>query len=174
MSDTLTKQPSKKSSGAVVVHRKSGQWGVKKAGGGVVSYCVHGPTGKSVASDFTPSKLIEALRAGLPVQELHDLQASLDLPMEKLFPMLGISKATLHRRKADGRLGQAESDRVVRFAQLMGKAVKVLESEENARQWLTSPQFGLGGAVPLDYAETEVGAREVEDLLGRIEHGVYS
>ena len=104
MRDTLTKQPSKKSSGTVVVHRKGGQGGVKKAGGGVVRYCVHGPTGKSTASDFTPSKLIEVLRIGLPVQELHDLQASLDVPMEKLFPMLGISKATLHRRKAGGRL----------------------------------------------------------------------
>ena len=174
MSDTLTKQSSKKSSGTVVVHRKGGQGGVKKAGGGVVSYCVHGATGKITASDFTPSKLIEVLRIGLPVQELHDLQASLAVPMEKLFPMLGISKATLHRRKAGGRLGQAESDRVVRFARLMGKAVEVLESEENARQWLTAPQFGLGGAVPLEYAETEVGAREVEDLLGRIEYGVYS
>ena len=94
--------------------------------------------------------------------------------MDKLFPMLGISKATLHRRKAEGRLDQAESDRVVRFAKLMGKAVEVMESEENARHWLAAPQFGLGGAVPLEYAETEVGAREVEDLLGRIEHGVYS
>jgi len=33
---------------------------------------------------------------------------------------------------------------------------------------------GLGGETPLEYAETEVGAREVEDLLGRIEYGVYS
>jgi|ERR1051326_12042 putative toxin-antitoxin system antitoxin component (TIGR02293 family) len=174
MRNTLTKQLSKKSSGSVVVHRKSRRWGVKKAGSGVVSYCVHGPTGKITAANFSPSKLIEVLRAGLPVQELHDLQASLDVPMEKLFPMLGISKATLHRRKAEGRLDQGESDRVVRFAKLMGKAVEVLESEENARQWLTSPKFGLGGAVPLEYAETEVGAREVEDLLGRIEYGVYS
>jgi len=49
-----------------------------------------------------------------------------------------------------------------------------MESLEAGRRWLTSRQFGLGGAVPLEYAETEVGAREVEDLLGRIEHGVYS
>jgi putative toxin-antitoxin system antitoxin component (TIGR02293 family) len=174
MSETLTKQQSKKPSGAVVVHRKGGQWSVKKAGGGVVSYCVHGPAGKIMASDFTPSKVIEALRVGLPVQELIELQASLKVPMDKLVPRLGISKATLHRRKATGRLDPAESDRVVRFARLMGKAVTVLESDDNARQWLTSPQFGLGGAVPLDYADTEVGAREVEDLLGRIEYGVYS
>jgi putative toxin-antitoxin system antitoxin component (TIGR02293 family) len=174
MSETLTKQQSKKPSGVVIVRREGGQRGVKKARGGVVSYCVHGPTGKSPASGFTPSRLIEALRVGLPVQELTDLQASLKVPMEKLVPKLGISKATLHRRKAAGRLDPAESDRVVRFARLMGKAVEVLESDDNARRWLTSPQFGLGGAVPLDYADTEVGAREVEDLLGRIENGVYS
>ena len=156
----------------MVVHDKGGHGNVKTAG--VVSFCVHGPSGKIVASDFAPSKLIEVLRVGLPVQELEVLQASLAVPMEKLVPMLGISKATFHRRKAHGRLGPAESDRVVRFARLMGKALDVMESKENARQWLTSPQVGLGGAVPLDYAETEVGAREVEDLLGRIEFGVYS
>ena len=106
--------------------------------------------------------------------ELASLRASLDLPMDRLAPMLGISKATLHRRKAAGRLDPAESDRVLRFARLMGKAIEVLETEQNARSWLTSPQYGLGGAIPLEYAETEVGAREVEDLLGRISYGVYS
>jgi len=169
------KQPSKKSSGAVVIRRKSGQWKIKKAGSGVVSYCVHGATGKILDSDFTPSKLIEVLRAGLPVQELDDLQASLDVPAEKLAPMLGISKATFHRRKGAGsKLKPAVSDRVVRFAKLLGKAVKVFGDMEDAKQWLNSPQFGLGGVVPLDYAQTEIGAREVENLLGRIEYGVYS
>ncbi len=135
----------------------------------MVHFYVHGTAG-----NYTPSKLIAVLRTGLPVRELQDLQASLGVPMDKLAPRLGISKATLHRRKTAGRLGPAESDRVVRFARLMGRAVEVLESEAGARQWLASPQFGLGGAVPLDFAETEVGAREVEDLLGRIEYGVYS
>lgn len=130
----------------------------------------------SAVSSSGPSTafVIQNLKAGLPVRELDDLQAGLALPMERVGSLLGISKATLHRRKAAGRLGTSESDRVVRFARLLGKAVGVLESEENARQWLSSPQFGLGGAIPLDYARTEVGAREVENLLGRIEYGVYS
>ncbi|MDZ4287471.1 MAG: antitoxin Xre/MbcA/ParS toxin-binding domain-containing protein [Prosthecobacter sp.] len=143
---------------------------------GVVEYCVHGRShsGAAVGRQFAPAEMIETLKAGLPVQELDDLQRSLGLSMERLVPMLGISKATLHRRKAAGRLDAAESDRVVRFARLMGKAVEVLESDENARRWLNSPQIGLGGAMPLEFAETEVGAREVEDLLGRIEVGVYA
>jgi putative toxin-antitoxin system antitoxin component (TIGR02293 family) len=60
------------------------------------------------------------------------------------------------------------------FARLLSLAVVTLESDENARAWLASPQVGLGGAIPLEMARTEEGAREVEDLLGRIEHGVYS
>ena len=140
----------------------------------VVQYCLEAPTGKVMAKVYTPSMLVKSLKAGLDVQELDNLRTSLDLPMDTLVPMLGMSKATLHRRKATGRLDPAESDRVVRFARIMGKAVEVLESAANARKWLMTSQFGLGGAVPLEYASTEVGAREVEDLLGRIEYGVYS
>lgn len=146
--------------------------GPTKHHGGIVKTCIGvvGGKGKGIPT----SVLIESLKTGLPVQELDDLRSSLDLPMEKLVPMLGISKATLHRRYLAGRLDPAESDRVVRFARLLGKTVEVLESKENARKWLSAPQVGLGGAVPLEYAETEVGAREVEDLLGRIEYGVYA
>ena len=140
---------------------------------GVVSGQIHRLKSKA-AVELSPGKLIEVIRIGFPVQELDVLQASLGVPMDKLALKLGMSKATLHRRKSQGRLGPEESDRVLRYARLMGKAVEVMGGEESARRWLSSPQFGLGGAVPLDYAETEVGAREVEDLLGRIEYGVYS
>ena len=126
------------------------------------------------AQSPTASELIQGIREGLPVSELNALQTVLDMPIERLAPKLGISRATLNRRLAKGRLQPLESDRLVRFARLMGKALEVLETKENARRWLGSPQIGLGGAIPLDYAETEVGAREVEDLLGRIEYGVYS
>ncbi len=124
---------------------------------------------------FSPARIVEVLQEGLPFLELQDLQARLEVPAERLAPMLGISKATFHRRKGDaGRLPPAVSDRVVRYARLLGQAVRVFEGLETARQWLSAPQFGLGGAVPLDYAKTELGAREVENLLGRIEYGVYS
>jgi putative toxin-antitoxin system antitoxin component (TIGR02293 family) len=168
MSVVLPKPGLKRAMAAAVGYSQNGRPLVKKDAGSVVSLCVAGRT------QIGTSHLINQILSGLPVQELKDLQVSLDVPMEKRVPMLGISNATLHRRMAGGRLGPVESDRVVRFARLMGKAVEVMESAENARQWLTSPQFGLGGAVPLEYAETEVGAREVEDLLGRIEYGVYS
>jgi len=169
MNKSANKAVLKKSAALPVFRRRE-----RRAIAGIVNSCVYAPAGKRATSNLAPAQLIKVLRVGLPIKELKDLQESLKVPMEKLVPKLGISKATLHRRKALGKLAPAESDRVVRLARLMGKAIDVLESEENARKWLTSPQVGLGGAVPLDYAETEVGAREVEDLLGRIDFGVYS
>ena len=116
--------------------------------------------------------VIARLKGGLPFSELEELRDLLDLPMDRLSAHLGISRATLHRRKVAGRLDTGESDRIFRFARLLGLAVSTMESLGAARAWLAAPQVGLGGESPLAYAETEVGAREVEDLLGRIEYGV--
>jgi putative toxin-antitoxin system antitoxin component (TIGR02293 family) len=175
MNTTLIKPRAKKISGVAAAHHKRGFTPVKITGSGVVSYYVHGPLRKPMATDFTVDNLIKVLEAGLPVTELADLQASLAVSTERLAPMLGISKAMFLRcNDAGNKLNTSASDRVVRFARLLGKAVKVFGDMEDAKQWLNSPQLGLGGAVPLNYAKTEVGAREVENLLGRIEYGVYS
>ncbi len=153
--------------------RIAGAGATLRHGRGVVRYYVRGS--QEAGGRFNVANLVKVLEAGLPVTELDDLRASLDVPVERLAPMLGISKATFHRRKgANSKLKPAVSDRVVRYARLLGKAAKVLGNPEDAKRWLNSPQFGLGGAAPLDYAKTEVGAREVENLLGRIEYGVYS
>lgn len=120
------------------------------------------------------ANVVAQLKDGLPFRELEELRERFDLPMDRLAAHLGISRATLHRRKVGGRLEMGESDRVLRYARLLGLAAATMESLEAARAWMAAPQFGLGGETPLAYAETEVGAREVEDLLGRIEYGVYS
>ena len=122
----------------------------------------------------SPAAIVARIREGLPLSELDTLRRELDLPVEQLSEKLGISRATLHRRKATGRLIPDESDKVVRFARLLGLAVEAFGSIEDARQWLKFPQYGLGGETPLDYAQTEVGAREVENLLGRIEYSVVA
>jgi len=139
-----------------------------------ISYYVDPRGGRRTAKTFSPQQVIDVINLGLPIGELEYLRSHLDVPIDRLTQNIGLSRATFHRRKAAGRLTPDESDKVVRFAQLLGLANKVLENEEDARRWLTSPQYGLGGAVPLNYARTEVGAREVEDLLTRIEYGVYS
>src|SRR6266567_9220160 len=121
-----------------------------------------------------PTELIRKIQKGLRFSELETLQNTLDLPFEQLAAKLSMSRSTLQRRKATGRLSPDESDKVIRFARLLEHATDVFGDIEKARAWLKHPQYGLGGAVPLDYAETEIGAREVDNLLGRIDYGVYS
>lgn len=176
MENTTIKLKPKAVAPRATIHGKSQRArSAERSGAGVVKFCVQGSLSSSTAARFTPARLVEVLQAGLPFHELEDLQTLLAVPAEKLAPLLGISKATFHRRKGDaGKLPPAVSDRVVRYARLLGQACKVFEDREAAKLWLNAPQFGLGGAVPLNYAKTEFGAREVEDLLGRIEYGVYS
>jgi putative toxin-antitoxin system antitoxin component (TIGR02293 family) len=57
---------------------------------------------------------------------------------------------------------------------LLVRASEALGGEESARSWLAAPALAFHGECPLDFADTEIGAREVEALLGRIEHGVFS
>ena len=128
----------------------------------------------SVLGEPEAAYMIGKVRDGLPLAEFHSLRDLLGLTEERLAGLLGMSRATLHRRKGDGTLDRSASDRLVRFARLFLRASDVLGSEKSARSWLAAPAIAFHGECPLDFADTEVGAREVEALLGRIEHGVFS
>jgi putative toxin-antitoxin system antitoxin component (TIGR02293 family) len=117
---------------------------------------------------------IKRIQAGLSFRAVRHLQKALDVPLEKIAGVLGMSRATLHRRKIQGKIDKDESEKLVRYERLLKKAEEVFGDNARARAWLTQEQSGLGNAVPLDFARTEIGAREVENLLGRIEYGVYS
>ncbi len=118
----------------------------------------------------------DRVRTGLPVTSLESLAARLDMTASRLSEQyLDISRPTLTRRRQAGHLTPSESDRAVRFARLLELATELMDGDAVAgRRWLTSPLPILGDESPLQYARTEVGAREVEQLIGRLEHGVYS
>ncbi len=67
------------------------------------------------------------------------------------------------------------AEQLLRVDRIIGCSLELFEGDrDGAVEWLLSSQPALGGASPMDVAKTEVGAREVEDLIGRLEHGVYS
>jgi putative toxin-antitoxin system antitoxin component (TIGR02293 family) len=122
------------------------------------------------------AEAVAQVRAGLPVGELDALRELLGVTVEALAAKVGISIATLsRRRRRSERLDVGQSDRVLRYARLFRQAVALHDGDEDAaRAWLKSPARALGGETPLEHAETEVGVREVENLVGRLEHGVYT
>lgn len=113
--------------------------------------------------------------AGLEFGAVERFQRHTALPMATISQWLVIPSRTLSRRKSEHRLRPDESDRLLRASRLYDKAIATFAGDrEAATHWLDSPQRGLGGAVPIDFARTDVGSREVEDLLGRLEAGVFS
>jgi putative toxin-antitoxin system antitoxin component (TIGR02293 family) len=119
---------------------------------------------------------VARINAGLPVKEFDTLRALLGLTVADLAGKVGISLATLsRRRRRHAALDPGHSDRILRFARLYRLAVDLYDGNEAAaRTWLTRPARALEGQTPLDFAETEAGAHEVEMLIGRMEHGVYT
>ncbi len=124
--------------------------------------------------DPAPSELIAAVKAGIETRVFVDLARRLGVSEAHLGEVAGIAPSTLTRRKRSGTLVPAESEHVLRLAALFERATQVFEDESDAADWLRTPNLALGDVAPLAMADTELGAREVDDLLGRIEYGVYS
>jgi len=85
-----------------------------------------------------------------------------------------VAERTLIRKIQGGRLTSDQSERMNRVARLLVRAIEVLGNKERALRWLKAPRSYFGGKPPLDFADTELGSQEVFNLLGRIEHGVFS
>ena len=118
--------------------------------------------------------MIARLRAGLPYKALEDVVKTLGMSREEVARALGISPRTLIRRKQERRLSLVESERVARLKKLLDRAEEIFENREYAVNWMKGRIPALGMAIPLSLLDTETGAREVERVLGRIEHGVFS
>jgi putative toxin-antitoxin system antitoxin component (TIGR02293 family) len=120
--------------------------------------------------------LARMIRDGLPRGAVERVKGLLDLNDRELAAAMGVSQKTVSRlRKSPAaRVNPVAGDRLYRMARLYALAREVTGGEKPARDWLRSPQYGLAGQTPLESMLTEAGAREVEDLLGRIEHGVLA
>jgi putative toxin-antitoxin system antitoxin component (TIGR02293 family) len=119
--------------------------------------------------------LAKAVAAGLPTKDLDEFQRLTELPWDSLSIVLHLPPRTLARRRKAGRLSAAESDRLVRLAQLFERATALFQGDAaSATAWFLAPCRALGGQTPLAVVETEIGAAEVEQLLGRLAHGVFS
>ena len=118
-------------------------------------------------------RAIRAVKQGLPYAKFEDLRGRLGVSAAALAAVIAVSERTLARRKKEGRFKPDESDRLHRIVRLYRRAVEVL-GEDAAAEWLATPKRFLGGKTPLEFADTEIGAYEIDQALGRLEHGVFA
>lgn len=136
-------------------------------------------TKKPKAADYPEYQDNAAMAArveeGLPISEVVQFGKQAGFTNDELARLIQIPPRTYARRVAGkARLKVPEGERAVRIIRLFDRAREVFGTDENTRQWFNSRILALGRKTPLEFAQTEPGAREVENVIGRIEHGVYS
>ena len=115
-----------------------------------------------------------AIREGFPQKVIEELMEAADLSIKELAASLDLSLRSLQRRRREGRLARYESDRIYRLARIVALAKSSLGDRDAATRWLKRPNRALGGKAPLAVIDTELGARTVENVLGRIAFGGVS
>lgn len=121
------------------------------------------------------TEMAQRVEEGLPVADLVQFGKRAGFTTEELARLIHIPPRTYARRVASkGRLKITEGERAVRLMRLFERAKQVFGTDENTRSWFNARLLALGRKTPLEYAQTEPGAREVENIIGRIEHGVFS
>jgi putative toxin-antitoxin system antitoxin component (TIGR02293 family) len=121
------------------------------------------------------NELVRRVGEGFPYEVVETFRKNVGLSANEVAELVQVNPRTLSRRKREGRLHADESDRVLRLSRVYGRALGLFGGDlERARHWLSTPKVALGGESPLDYSRVDVGAQEVVELIGRIEHGVPS
>ena len=118
--------------------------------------------------------IIEQIEKGLPFSAFDRLQKNTGFSTDTLLDLLQIPRRTLARRKGSGRLSRDESDRLVRLARVYGRTLHFFDGDAGAATaWLEDAQRAFGGITPMEMIKTDVGAQEVERLIGQLQHGVF-
>ncbi len=118
--------------------------------------------------------LVRLAREGVPLKNFVFTLNKLGLTDEMAATALRVPPRTLARRKKQQKLDPRESEKFLRLVRVAARAMEVLGSLDKAKRWLSTPNRALGGETPLSLLDTDIGALAVEDVLGRIEHGIYS
>lgn len=117
----------------------------------------------------------QRVEEGLPVMDVVQFGKQAGFTTDELAQLINIPARTYARRVADkARLKVHEGERAARLMRVFDRAKQLFVTDENTRGWFDAKLIVLGGKTPLEFAQTEPGAREVEAIIDRIEDGVVS
>ena len=115
-----------------------------------------------------------AVRKGVPKLSIDFLAQVMNIPMTKMAILLNLSYKTLTRKNKVDLLDSPVSSHAYEIADTIAKGLGVFEDEERLNRWLNKENRALNGAKPYDLLDTSTGIKLVNQILGRIEEGVYS
>ncbi len=118
-------------------------------------------------------ELAEKIHDGLSSAKVRQFLKFTGLTQEQLFQAAHIAASTGRKRLATASFPDHESERIARIARVFDRTLELFPDPSRAVAWLVEKNPRLAGRRPLDAAGTELGAMEVEALIGRLAHGVF-
>lgn len=142
-----------------------------------------------LSNDIAMTKIIESIfgkkniksrndfirmsREGIPMSTVAKIQAITTLSTKEISQILPVSERQLTRYKSDHVLRKDISSHLIQLVELFERGFEVF-GKEKFPLWIRSEIRALGNQRPIDILDTPIGIQMVLDILGRIEHGVYS
>ncbi len=111
---------------------------------------------------------------GVPLRALEDFSIYSGLQLKDLLEVIIPARTLKHRRQRQEPLNLDESDRLARVARLYELAVKVFGDADKARRWLSKPKQRFRELSPVAMMRTELGGRQVEEMLYQIDEGMFA
>ena len=122
---------------------------------------------------YTPYTVIDKSRQGMLRTEADQVAQLAGLTDIELARILNMSVRNLHRLKADDKLARDASERLLLLTNLLQHGLDVFDEDAlTLAEWLRSPIRELNTQSPLSLLDTTTGFGLVDDVLGRIEHGI--
>jgi putative toxin-antitoxin system antitoxin component (TIGR02293 family) len=120
-----------------------------------------------------PAAMRVLVKEGLEIEWFDDLARRFGASGAVFSTIVGIDPRTLTRRRREGKLTPRESNALYHLAVLYEHALDVLGDPDTVRNWFNTPEPDFSEMIPLALLDSAPGMKEVDHLLGRIEHGVF-
>lgn len=118
--------------------------------------------------------LIQKVRAGIKTGYLLYLGEVMGLSLHDLSKILNVSLRTLQRYAPDFVLDADASSKVTHLSMLQSRGLEVFGDQNSFNEWLKSPVSELEGKAPKAFLDTPFGFQILDQILGRIEHGIFA
>ncbi|WP_256004987.1 type II RES/Xre toxin-antitoxin system antitoxin [Pedobacter deserti] len=123
---------------------------------------------------FTNFEKMDFVKKGITKDSLVLFKQVIDVDYDHLSQVLGTTKTTLHKKQGNETFSASISEKVIALMDVYRFGYQVFSNREKFNKWVTAPNRSLDNRIPLEVMDTVFGIDEVKNIIGRIQHGVYS
>ena len=161
---------------AVAYKKNAGSLRAVKNANTAKAKIVHWLGGSSLLGPITSEfDLINASQKGIAKASVDELANYLGISRKTMAEdIFDLSVKTMERKSPKDKMDRRTSAHALEIAKVVQHAYEVFEDEGKLKFWVNKENKALNGTKPVSLFSTLTGLNMVNDVLGRIEEGIYS